>query len=164
MHKKLLVTALLIISMIFACTFCFANDNSLMQDLNSAANSVQNAVGGAENAVEGAVKNAGNTVKDAGESAGNMAKNVVNEAGNMIHEAGNSISNGVNETSGAMRNTVNNSGYNATRTSTGNANTLMGMNATMWTWLIIGLAAIGIVALVWYYSMQFTNSHTDKKD
>ena len=146
MHKKLLVAAIFIVSIIFTCTFCFANDNNLMQDLNSAANSVQNAVGGAENAVEGAVKDAGNAIK------------------NSTEKAENSISHGINETSGAMRNTVNNSGYNATRTSTGEANTLMGMNATTWTWLIIGLAAIAIVALVWYYSMQFSNSNTNKRD
>ena len=40
----------------------------------------------------------------------------------------------------------------------------MGMNATMWTWLIIGIATIAIVALVWYYSMQMRSSNYDDKD
>ena len=52
--------------------------------------------------------------------------------------------------------------YSATRTSTDA--TLMGMNATAWTWLILGLAAIAIVALVWYYSMQVTSSNYKDKE
>ena len=57
---------------------------------------------------------------------------------------------------------TNNGDYTATRTSTTQA-TFMGMNATAWTWLILGIAAIAIVALVWYYSMQLrdANSHND---
>lgn len=164
MHKKLLVAAILIISLIFACTFCFANDNNLMQGVNSAANSVQNVVGGAENAVGNTMQKAGEAVKDAGEAAGNMAENVVNEAGNIIKNPVNAITNTENTASHSLSNTTGTNGYNATRTSTGDTNTLMGMNATMWTWLIIGLAAIGIVALVWYYSMQFTNSNIDRRD
>ena len=53
--------------------------------------------------------------------------------------------------------------YTATRTNA-EGSTLMGMNATTWTWLIIGIAAIAIVALVWYYSMQMRSSNYDDKD
>ena len=60
-----------------------------------------------------------------------------------------------------MANTTTN--YNATRTSTNP--TFMGMSGTAWTWLIIGIAAIAIIALVWYYSMQVTNNnHHDRHD
>ena len=54
----------------------------------------------------------------------------------------------------------------ATRTSTAatTENTFMGMNATAWTWLILGIAAIAIIALVWYYSAQFTSSHHNDQD
>ena len=55
----------------------------------------------------------------------------------------------------------NNNGYTATRTSTGES-TFMGMGSTAWTWLILGIAAIAIVALVWYYSMQFTNKNNNR--
>ena len=54
------------------------------------------------------------------------------------------------------KNNTENGNYTATRTSTNNA-TFMGMNATTWTWLILGVAAIAIIALVWYYSMQLTD-------
>ena len=57
----------------------------------------------------------------------------------------------------------NNGNYNATRTAT-TANTFMGMNSTAWTWLIIGIAAIAIIALVWYYSMQLRSSDYDNRD
>ena len=55
----------------------------------------------------------------------------------------------------------NNSNYNATRTSTTTNNTFMGMSATAWTWLIIGVAGIAIIALVWYYGTQVRTSHND---
>ena len=35
------------------------------------------------------------------------------------------------------------------------------MNATAWTWLILGIATIVIVALVWYYGAQ-TRSSTNR--
>ena len=58
-----------------------------------------------------------------------------------------------------------NKNYTATRTSTGTeANTFMGMTATSWTWLIMGIAAIAIVALVWYYSSQMRSSNYDDRE
>ena len=47
----------------------------------------------------------------------------------------------------------------------GMATAFMGMNATTWTWLIIGIAAIAIIALVWYYSSQLkSSSNYDNRD
>ena len=59
-------------------------------------------------------------------------------------------------------NNANNGDYDATRTSADN--TAMGMDSTAWTWLILGVAAIAIVALVWYYSSQVNNGrhHDDE--
>ena len=34
----------------------------------------------------------------------------------------------------------------------------MGMSSNTWSWLILGIAAIAIIALVWYYSMQLNNN------
>ena len=151
MHKKLLITTILLAFLISITTLCFANDENMQ-------NPVQNIVGGAENMAENAAKDVGNAVKDAGESAGNMAENVANETKNIVSNPVNAVTDADNTASHSLSNNTSN-GYNVTRTSTEGANTLMGMNATMWTWLIIGLAAIGIIALVWYYSMQFTNSN-----
>ena len=57
-------------------------------------------------------------------------------------------------------NRTNNSNYTATRTATTNQ-TFMGMSSTAWTWLIIGIAGIAIVALVWYYGSQIRTSNDD---
>lgn len=154
MHKKLLITTILLALLISISTLCFANNENMQ-------NPVQNIVGGAENMAENAARDFGNAVKDAGESVGNMAENVANETKNIVSDPINAVTDADNTASHSLSNDTSN-GYNVTRTSTEGANTLMGMNATMWTWLIIGLAAIGIVALVWYYSMQFTNSNNRK--
>ena len=53
----------------------------------------------------------------------------------------------------------NNNNYTVTRTSADN--TMMGMNSTAWTWIIIGIAAIGIIAIVWYYTSQTNSNHRD---
>ena len=63
-------------------------------------------------------------------------------------------------------NNGNNGRYTSTRTSTDIAtdNTVLGMSSTAWTWLILGIATIAIIAVVWYYSMQFTNNNTRNDD
>ena len=148
MHKKLLIGIALMISLVLSFTVCFAND-----ELQKAANSVRNVVGGAENAVEDAAKDISNTSKD--------ATNSMENAGN---EAGNEVKNSTNKTENTIDNTMNsgimNSNYTATRTSSDN--TFMGMNSTAWTWLILGIAGIAIIALVWYYSMQLNNSKNNE--
>ena len=151
MYKKLLFSILIILSIVFSLNTCFAND--LMQD---AVNGVRDAVGGAENAVEGAVKN----ITDASKNA----------TGNMENTANDIMNNTINETTRnsatTKSNTDNNSdnGYVAKRTSSDS--TFMGMGATAWTWLILGVVAIAIVSLVWFYSTQLstTEQHNNKND
>ena len=149
MYKKFIVsTCILLASIIFSFSFCFANDASNM--VQDAVNGVRNAVGGAENAVENAAGGVSNTAKD-------MTQGVENGE----NSATNSVRNATGETKDTNDN-MNNDGYVATRTSTdAGAATFMGMNATMWTWLIMGIAAIAIVALVWYYGNQVKSSRYD---
>ena len=86
-----------------------------------------------------------------------------------IQDATNSMETTMNNAGKDVKNSVspstnNGNSYSATRTSTGGAEaTFMGMNSTVWTWLIIGIAAIAIVALVWYYSSQITNDSNNKR-
>ena len=87
----------------------------------------------------------------------NMTQRVENGAQNTANQAGN-----------VMQGTMND-GYNATRTATDTdagvgASTFMGMSATAWTWLIMGIAAAAIVALVWYYGSQVRSSNYDDND
>ena len=146
MYKKLLIASGILIMTIFSFTVCFANNG-----LQEAADGVRNVVGDAENAVEDAARNISNASKEATNSMEQGANNV-----------GNAIMNH-NTTNNNMRVNTTNDNYTATRTATTD-NTFMGMNATAWTWLIIGIAAIAIVALVWYYSMQVRSSNYDGRD
>lgn len=146
MYKKLLIASGVLIIAIFSFTICFANNG-----LQEAADGVRNVVGGAENAVEDAARDISNASKDATNSMEQGANN-----------AGNAIMNH-NTTNNNVRTNTTNGNYTATRTATTD-NTFMGMNATAWTWLIIGIAAIAIVALVWYYSMQVRSSNYDGRD
>lgn len=145
MYKKFLIGLGVAIALIFSFNVCFAttNDGNGLQD---AANGVRNVVGGAENAIEGAAKNISGKSKEA---TGSMENGVNNTTHNITTRTNTS-----NESTTA--NTTNS--YVATRTAAGDT-TFMGMNATAWTWLIIGIAAIAIVALVWYYSTQLTNKN-----
>ena len=143
MYKKLLISLSILIAIIFSFTVCLANDNNMFQN---AANGVRNVVGGAENAVENTAKDVSNTSK----------------------EATNKIENGANNTKNTVTDhnkTATTNTYTATRTATdGTAHTFMGMSSTAWTWLIIGIAAIVIVALVWYYAAQTRSSNYNDKD
>ena len=140
MYKKMLVIFAILTIGIFSFSVCFANnDGSMLQD---AANGVRDAVGGAENAVEDGAKGIANTTKGATGSAENAMENKDNS--------------GMTQNN----NRTNNSNYTATRTATTNQ-TFMGMSSTAWTWLIIGIAGIAIVALVWYYGSQIRTSNDD---
>lgn len=150
MYKKLLISICLSIATILCFTVCLANDaTNMVQD---AANGVRNVVGGAENAVENAAGGLSNTAKNVTEGMENGANNITNDMRNTTN----------NMTSTTN---TNNNGYTATRTSTDTgAATFMGMNATTWTWLIMGIAAIAIVALVWYYATSLRSSRYDDRD
>ena len=140
MYKKMLVIFAILTIGIFSFSVCFANnDGSMLQD---AANGVRDAVGGAENAIEDGAKDIANTTKGVTGSAENAMENKDN--------SGKTTNN----------NRTNNSYYTATRTAT-TTPTFMGMSSTAWTWLIIGIAGIAIVALVWYYGSQIRTSNDD---
>jgi len=53
----------------------------------------------------------------------------------------------------------------ATRTATAfDEPTLMGINMTTWTWIIMALAAIGIVTLIWAYTRQQSEKNYNSYD
>lgn len=148
MYKKLLIISTFLSLLIFSFSVCFANN--MVQD---AANGVKNVVGGAENAVEGAVKGISNATKDATANFENSANNMTNNMINNNNTNNNHDGTNINTTTG---NTGNN--YTATRASTTDG-TFMGMNSTVWTWLILGVVGIAIIALIWYYSTQVNSSN-----
>ena len=153
MYRKLLISLGVLLSIIFTFTFCFANNG-----LQDAANGVRNVVGGAENAIENGVKD----ISDASKNATGAMENATNDTINTMRENGNNDNTKKDTNNNTMMADTNNGNYTATRTATTQA-TFMGLKATAWTWLILGIAAIAIVALVWYYSMQLrdASSHNE---
>lgn len=147
MSKKFIFSIVVFAAFIFSFTYVFAADM---------ANGVQNVVNKTEETVEGVVKDGANAVRDVTKDAENTANN----AGNAMAGAVSNTTNHAGNTAAGMTNEGN---YTATRTATNEGATFMGMNATTWTWLILGIAAIAIVALVWYYSMQFNDRSYDNR-
>lgn len=154
MHKKLFITlALITCVVILFATSCFATDGT-MHDMGESA---KNMAGDVRNGISGAVNNVEGTTKNVAGDISNGSKNVTGSMENTMGNAGNTVTEGMNNTTREMNDGMNNDTYNATRTSADGTTTFMGMGATAWTWLILGIAALAIIAAVWYYSMQ-TNS------
>ena len=153
MSKKILLSIVLLTSIVFSFSSVFA-ENNMAQD---AANMTQNAGNVVKDSIDktgNTMQNAGNTIMDTGNSVMNAANNVVDSAAGAI----NTLTEDRNtDTTPDDNNKSNNTNYTATKTA--GEGTLLGMNATTWTWIIMGLVAISIIALVWYYSMQTTDRH-----
>lgn len=118
MNKKILVSLSIILFTIFSFTICQATDDVM----KGATNNIRNFVGGVEN-----------TVENAALGASNVSKNITSGAENKMDAV---------RTDSTMG-----TGYNAARTST-DTTTVAGMSQTAWTWLILGVAAIAIIAVV----------------
>lgn len=67
------------------------------------------------------------------------------------------------DTKNSTANTTSN--YTVAKASTvANDTTFMGITSTAWTWIILAVAAILIIALIWYYSVQVSNNKNDYDD
>ncbi len=160
MYKKLLISVSVIVAIIFSFSVCFANNmmNEAGNMLQDAGNNIRNIVGNAENAVEDTARNISGASKDATE-------NITQKANNIGNEMMNSTNNQNNTEYNANFNNNTDNDYNATRvatTGTANNATFMGMDANMWTWLIVGIAAIAIISLIWYYTMQLRSNDNNR--
>lgn len=91
-------------------------------------------------------------------------RNTVGDTENMVEDAGKGVAQGVRNITNAGENAMENmatdvNNYTATRTSADmTTNSFLGMTATTWTWLIMGIVGIAIVALVWIYGKQYANN------
>ena len=140
MKKKFLfLVSMLSIILMSTATYVFAADNMM--------NSIEN---GAKNVAEGV----GNIVEKGVDATKNVANGVAKGAQDL--------------TAGITKNNnTGNSNYGTTRTSTRTTAAMQdsefaGMSAWGWSWIIIGVLGIAIVALVWYYGMQ--QSKEQKED
>lgn len=150
MKKKLYITILTLLAILtFSISYTFASNNM------AAVDGIRNVVGGAENVVENAGKGIVDGVKNVTSAGQNTMENVTGGARTQTQNTGNKIVDG----------TAN--GYTATRTTTTraatgtNTGTFLGMNSTAWTWLIMAIVGIAIVALVWMYAKQNHHSYND---
>ena len=112
----------------------------------------------ATNEVKNAVSNVTNTVVD---GVNNLGSDVRDGIGN----AENGIEGALDMNNGDNRNTTtNNTGmtanndYATTRTAA-DATTNNNGTSNLWIWLIVGIAAIMIIGLVWYYGTQNRTHH-----
>ena len=153
MKKKLFITAILLA--IF--TFAFLPNAFANTGMDNAVNGIRNFVGGTENVME-----------DAGKGVVNGVKDGVNAVGNGARDVANGIDNGMNRDNRANDMTPNNGGYTATRTSTDTGATGLFGNVSndIWTWMVLAIVGIVIVALVMYYAKQnnITTYHHDDND
>ncbi len=92
-----------------------------------------------------------------GDSVRNVADDVMNGVnGNTRNDRNNDKNNNNNTRNNHMDNNVFTNGYNAVRTSVDDVAT-GNMSTTTWIWIILAVAAIIIVAMVWYYAVQDNN-------
>lgn len=144
MFKKLSITLSIIFSIILVLSqYCFANDASNM--VKDAKNDIQNAASETKNDIQNAASETKKDIKNTADDISNDSKAMTND-----------IKKGAQDTTTKMKDSARNTVdgvYNATRTSTNPNNPrFMGMSTTMWTWVIMMVAGIAIIALVWYYS------------
>lgn len=142
MKRKIYIAILTVFAILaVSCSYCFANNTT-----SSAVDGIRNVVGGAENVVE-----------DVGKGVSEGIKNVTDAGKNTMEN----MTSGKNEQN---TRTTNNTNYTATRTtartnSAGNT----GINSTMWTWIIMAIVGIVIIALVWMYAKQ-NNTYNNKNN
>ena len=99
---------------------------------------------------------ANNDIKDGVHSATDTvidgASNLVNDARKGVGAIENTVENGAKDIGNAIHHD-NTNGYTTTRTAT-TGTTTNGMNSTLWTWVILAVAAVVIIGLIWYYASQ----------
>ena len=100
-------------------------------------NGIRNVVGGAENVVEDTAKGASDTIK----GATKKMEDSTNNAADKMKDTTNNAKNGI-------ENASDNAGYTAQRTATDVTNGQNGfMSSETWSWIIIAVIAIAIIAL-----------------
>lgn len=127
----------------------------------------------AANIVEGtgnALRNVGNGVQNMVNATGDTLNDAKNGMANMMNDVGNGVERTVDGMEDGMRedNGENNmtdgttdDGYTAARTGATDNMTGNGANTTL-VWVILAVAAVAIIALVWYYMTQ-TNDTDNRR-
>lgn len=147
MKNKSLIIFSIILAILFISTISFAtNDmgNDIKNGIHSVTDTVVDGTSNLANDVRSGIQNAENTVE-------NGARNVGNAITDGVRDLGNTVSEGMNDVGATI---TDNDGYTATRTTGGDTAGTGIMNSSIWTWIILAVAAVIIVSLVWYYASQ----------
>ncbi len=149
MQKKFLMSiSLLSVILAFSFSYSFANTN------------IMNTVG---SDIKDVASDAGNVISD----GANVVRDVVGQAENGVENVASDVFGGANanRSNTTMMGGTNDNDYDATRTSTravaADTDTFLGMTANAWTWLIMAVLGVAIVALIWFYSKQHSDSYTN---
>lgn len=139
MKKSIFIISFILVALFFSFSYVLATN-----DGNTMINNVRNTIGGAENVVENTANDITGAVKNGFNTVGDKTENAVNDVTN----AGDNM----------MNNTNDNTNYTATRTAT-DTTTNTDTNTTdmannVWTWIIVAIIAITIIALIWYYTTR----------
>lgn len=142
MKKFRISMLILLFVVILSFSYVFATENSVT------ANRVKNVMNGTENTVQNVAGDIGNGVKN----AGNTISQGVQGVQNGMQDMGNRVMDGL---------TTDNTDYTATRTATEANGSFLGMNSTMFTWVIMAIVGLAIIGLVWIYARQHDESYND---
>ena len=144
MTKKILIAVLVSAILSLCCGFCFAastqsNSVNLGNEISSSLNKGANSVGNVAEDVVGAGEQAVNGVGDAFRNMDNR----------------NNDNNNNNNGTWNNDNRTTTDGYSTMRTTAEGTQATNGtMSTTTWMWIIFAIAAVIIIAAIWYYAMQ----------
>lgn len=144
MVKKVFLLVTMLATILFLTSFSFAANNTknLGNDIKDSLDKAGNNVGNWVNDMKDAGQNAMNNVENATEGAMNHVENMTNNGDSNYRYDG-----------------TNNGNYTASRTATfGNGTN----NGTTWVWIILGIVALIIIGLSWYYMSDNKNDHNQQ--
>lgn len=160
--KKILFSISLILSILFLTTVSSYALTTKNNDIDNIGNSVKNIIGGAENKIEDTAKNAADSTKKATNSMGDTAGKAGEDIKNTAENVGNAIEKGAENTGNAIKdateNIANNGNYTAEKTSTDMTNNNNFMGTEAWSWIVIALIVIAVIALFWYFAAHSKNN------
>ena len=133
MNKKILLTIVTMILLLSICVYSFAMDNVV--------NDVRDFVGDTENTVENVAGDAVNGVRDGINAIEGGTENVINDVEDGMEDTENTITGTTTDDD--------NDGYTASMTSADQS--VDNLTSNMWTWIVIGVFAIAIALMIWYY-------------
>ena len=153
MLKKSLIILFAFCLVLFTSSICFASN--IMQDMQAGLDNIGN---GMENAVNGAK----NTVGD----AKNGVENMMSDMGRGIEGAMNNAEDDMTNDDPTGMNGENGDGYSADRTSAttraiSDTSAAGSGTGSSFVWIVLAIAAVIIVALVWYYGTQTEKRNND---